>query len=86
MCYRQSVDPLSITDERIGENETREESESGDDGNKFVSAESESDTDEAKFDSSKTARSEEIVVVSVKSLDILLLLVTTPIFRYLKFI
>lgn len=64
MFYCQSVDPLSISDEKIDDCENKEESES-DEGGKFDQGDSDSDTSEAKHEPSKTNRSEEIVVVSI---------------------
>lgn len=64
--YCQSVDPLSISDEKIDETENGDESRSDDEDNKFDPVDSGSDTDQTKFDSSHKTRSEEIVVVSTE--------------------
>lgn len=66
MFYCQSVDPLSISDEKIDEAGTGDESRSDDEDNRFDPVDSDSDTDQTKFDSSHKTRSEEIVVVSIE--------------------
>lgn len=67
MSFYQSVDPLSISDEKIVADEGESDRSSS---NKFDAEASDSDTVQNRVQSTRKTRSEEIVVVSVTRIEL----------------